>query len=70
MHFLLYLVIAFSLSTSLKDYVVQPLDHAQGPRLSGSEKGKSSSVLLFERRMHESKVFACPERNPVRNAGY
>jgi len=55
----------FSHSTSLMNYVDQPLDHAQGLRLSASKKGKSSSILLFERRREEKEDFACSERDVV-----
>jgi len=41
----------------------QPLDHAQGLRLSASEKRKSSSILLAQRRNKEKEGFACSERS-------
>jgi len=57
-------LIAFSLSTSLGDFVGQQsaFRSSQGFRLSASEKGKSSTILLFERRTEEKEGYACSER--------
>ena len=51
------------ISKELSAISCQPLDHAQGLRLSASEKRKSSSILLAKRRIKEKEGFACSERS-------